>query len=83
MSLCLRDVFRKTQSKVYGGAFFANMVNDFQPLTIFAKRSIIDVQVSSKQALSNNVWGISRTQSKVCGGAFFQCENSFQLSVVC
>ena len=32
-----RDLF-KTQSKVYGGAIFANKVNNFQPLTTFTKK---------------------------------------------
>ena len=30
----------ETQSKVYGGAFFANIVNNFQLLTIFAKKAL-------------------------------------------
>ena len=46
------------------------IVNDFEPLTIFAKKLIIDVQVGSKQTLGNNVGGISRAQSKVYGAEF-------------
>ena len=33
-----RAAFR-TQSKVYGGTFFAKIVNDFQLLTLFAKKA--------------------------------------------
>ena len=33
-----QETYSETQSKVYGGAIFANKVNDFQPLTTFTKK---------------------------------------------
>ena len=51
-----QEMYLEIQSKVYGGAFFAKIVKNFQPLTVFLqKSSIIDVQVDSKQALGNIV----------------------------
>ena len=33
-----QETYLETQSKVYGRAIFATIVNNFQPLTIFAKK---------------------------------------------
>ena len=48
----IRGIFR-THSNIYDGV--AKIVNDFYPLTIFKKSSIVDVRLGSKYASVNSV----------------------------
>ena len=66
-----QETYLETQSKVSGGAFFAKIVNDFQPLTIFEKSSIIDVRLISKETLD------------IMSEAYLECSQKSKVECFC